>query len=170
MKKLLVLCMMFLGAVGLEAQNITGSWVTILEENGANVAVLFGFDDNSNSIMKTIFEIHDQDMGVINLELTVEGTYQVNGKKLKLNPDKKTAEVSIGDVEWTEQMKAKFKKNPDLEKSTRKILKDKFEEQKAAFVDELVSETDMTIVSMSSTDLVLKSEDDVMRFKRFNAN
>ena len=43
-------------------------------------------------------------------------------------------------------------------------------EQKAAFVDELVSETDMTIVSVSSTDLVLKSEDDVMRFKRFNAN
>ncbi len=159
---------MLLGAISLQAQSLAGSWVTILEEGGNNIAVLFGFDEADNTIVKTIYEIHDKGMGTVNLELTAEGKYKVNGKKLMLHLDKNKTEVGIGDVEWTDQMKAKFKQDPNLEKTIRQTLKNKFEEQKDAFTEELFTDEEMTIISLTSTALVLKSEDDTMTFKRFN--
>lgn len=168
MKKLLTLCISLLAAINLEAQSIIGSWVTIQEQNGQNIAILFGFEADNSAIMKTIYEINDEDLGVLNLELTVEGTYTLSGKKLTLKLDKNTLETSLGDVEWSDNAKQVIKKDPKQENFLRKTIEDHFAAEKSSYAEDLEENEEMTVISLTKTELVLKSEDDTMTFKKFN--
>ena len=167
MKKLLTLCLVLFATVSMQAQSIVGQWATILEEGEQNVALLLGFDSNKDAIMKILIEMYDKELGTMNFSVTVEGKYKVKGDQLTLMLNKDKVDVEVGEIEWSAEMQKAIDENPATADMIINMMKAEMDKEKNTFVEDFEKKEEMTIISVTDTELILNSGDENMTFKKF---
>lgn len=166
MKKLIFMCAMLFAVLGANAQSEVGTWMSLMEEEDANLAVIIGMAADHSSILKLVVEAKDGEIGNINVIADAEGTYKRNGDKLLFDINADDLKISIGDVEWSEDVKKEIDENKELEEYILSIFKKGVEENKGEIVDKIKKISSLTILSIDDETMVLKDNDDVLTFKK----
>ena len=166
MKKLIFMCAMLFAALGANAQSELGVWMTLIEEDDANIAVVIGMEADKSAIMKLIVEAKDDEIGTINVLVDAEGTYTRNGDKLLFNINADDMKISIGDVEWSEDVKKDIGENEELEELLLSAFRKSMEENKGELIDKMKDISSLTILSIDNETMTIKDNDDVLTFKK----
>lgn len=167
MKKMFFLCLMTLLTWGAQAQTLEGSWATLLsnDDDEMQATLVLAFVKPNDAAMVISFEGNDKDMGKIEFQLAMGGTYVQHGNKLTLNLDKDSSEVEMKNWEPTEEAAALFEQDPDTKKAMINAMTELLNTQKDSLVSAFGRE-EMTIVSLEADEMVLQSVDEKITFKR----
>ena len=161
MKKSFVsLLLMLISALVINAQSLTGKqWFTVFaDEDGVDIVLSLIFEENGSCelVMATEFEMQEDDVPItFTCGVTIPGTFRLNGQNLKMNLNKRKAEVEL-DYEF-KGMDAKTKSLMD--KELEPDLKDLKKEFKKEMIDGLPPMGNMKIISLETSKLVLRDED-----------
>ena len=159
-KTLFAMMLMLASAIVMNAQSLTGKqWCTVLtSEDGVDVAVALTFDKNGSCELVVAAEDEMKVDGVpITMmgEVTVPGTYTLNGKDLKMNLNRAKAEVDV-DYE-VKGMDAKTK--AAMDKEIRAELNGIKKDFKKTMLDGMPKMNNMKVVTLESKRLILKDDD-----------
>ena len=161
MKKAFISLMLtIVSAIVLNAQSLTGKpWYTVItDEDGTDIVVSYTFEDNGTCelVIATEYEMKEDDVPILLTGgVTVPGTFSLKGDDLKVNLNKRKAEVEL-DYE-IKGMDPEVKKLMDKEigaeiKGLRKEFKDEM-------LNGLPKTQTMKVVSLDKNELVLRDEE-----------
>lgn len=161
MKKAFISLMLtIVSAIVLNAQSLTGKpWYTVFtDEDGTDIVVSYTFEDNGTCelVIATEYEMKEDDVPILLTGgVTVPGTFSLKGDDLKVNLNKRKAEVEL-DYE-IKGMDPEVKKLMDKEigaeiKGLRKEFKDEM-------LNGLPKTQTMKVVSLDKNELVLRDEE-----------
>lgn len=160
MKRLFfTLALMFVSAVALNAQSLTGKqWCTkLIAEDGVEVLVALTFDKDGTCemLVGSEYQIKEDDVPIDMVGMvTVPGTFSHNGKDLKMDLNRKMAEADI-DYE-IKGMDAKTKSI--LDKHIKSEINGLKKEFKKVMLNGMPKMHNMKIVSLESKRLIIKDD------------
>ncbi len=160
MKRLFfTLALMFVSAVALNAQSLTGKqWCTkLIVEDGVEVLVALTFDKDGTCemLVGSEYQIKEDDVPIDMVGMvTVPGTFSHNGKDLKMDLNRKMAEADI-DYE-IKGMDAKTKSI--LDKHIKSEINGLKKEFKKVMLNGMPKMHNMKIVSLESKRLIIKDD------------
>ena len=161
MKRLFfTLALMFVSAVALNAQSLTGKqWCTkLIAEDGVEVLVALTFDKDGTCemLVGSEYQIKEDDVPIDMVGMvTVPGTFSHNGKDLKMDLNRKMAEADIDYEIKGMDAKTKAMLNKEI-KGEINTLKKEF---KQVLLDGMPKMDHLKIVSLDSNRLVVKNDD-----------
>ena len=152
--------LMVVSAMFVNAQSLTGKqWCTVLnDEDGQPLALAITYQTNGTCEVIFASEQEMKEDGVpitMYAQVTIPGTYQLNGKDLKMNLEKGKAQ---SDVDYEiKGMDAKTKaKMENVIGSEVESMKKEF---KKIILDGMPKMGNMTVVKLESKRLILKNDD-----------
>ena len=160
MKRLFfTLALMFVSAVALNAQSLTGKqWCTkLIAEDGVEVLIALTFDKDGTCemLVGSEYQIKEDDVPIDMVGMvTVPGTFSHNGKDLKMDLNRKMAEADI-DYE-IKGMDAKTKSI--LDKHIKSEINGLKKEFKKVMLNGMPKMHNMKIVSLESKRLIIKDD------------
>lgn len=160
MKRLFfTLALMFVSAVALNAQSLTGKqWCTkLIAEDGVEVLVALTFekDGTCEMLIGSEYQIKEDDVPIDMVGMvTVPGTFSHNGKDLKMDLNRKMAEADL-DYE-IKGMDAKTKSI--LDKHIKSEINGLKKEFKKVMLNGMPKMHNMKIVSLESKRLIIKDD------------
>ncbi len=166
MKKIILLSMMLVATISMSAQSIVGKWNT--KDNDSKMDITFNFKANGNMEMEISIQEFDKEVGTINIAMIFGGTYTKTNTTLSLRLDKDNVKINIPYIDWSDEIKAMIKENPEAESYIMSEVTKAMEESKSEMTSDFDDVEEMTIVSLSQNTLELKSGDDIQTFKRVN--
>lgn len=166
MKKLIFMCAMLFAVLSANAQSEQGTWMTLMEQDDANIGVIIGMAGDHSAILKLVVESKDEEIGSINVIVDAEGTYTRNGDKLLFDINADDMKISIGEVEWSEDIKKDLGENKELEKMLLSVFRQSVVDNKGELVDMMKGISSLTILSIDKETMVIKDNDDVLTFKK----
>ena len=160
MKRLFfTLALMFVSAVALNAQSLTGKqWCTkLIAEDGVEVLVALTFDKDGTCemLVGSEYQIKEDDVPIDMVGMvTVPGTFSHNGKDLKMDLNRKMTEADI-DYE-IKGMDTKTKSI--LDKHIKSEINGLKKEFKKVMLNGMPKMHNMKIVSLESKRLIIKDD------------
>ena len=156
-KSVLTIMLVFVSALLLNAQSITGKqwWTKVLADDGSEVYMGFSFekDQSCTLILSTEYEIKEDGVPItLTGTVGVPGTYTLKDKDLDLNMSRKDAEVNL-DYE-IKGMDAKTKELMD--KQIRDGINELKDEFKNEMLEGLPKLKHLKVVSVKHKELTLK--------------
>ena len=166
-KKLWILCLMTVFAVGASAQSLIGKWAAEPEKsNDATMTFVLNFKNKSNVELGLECNMSDEEMIVV-FDLLVEGKYTRDGNKLTMSFNSKDAKFNLKKIQYFGKIAEAFKADPELEKTMNNAIMEAAESIKKSMVEVFPDQGDLTIFKLTSTTLSLGDEEnDTYEFKR----
>ena len=159
MKKLLLMCIWLLAAIGANAQST--AWMAILDgDDETNMAVMLGLDEDKSCMQKIIIEQKDEDLGLVNVCVEGEGKYSLKKDVLQFNIKPDDVKVYIGDVEWSKKVKKECGKDAAAYEKVKKNLEAAMQTQQQQFASMLKMMKTMKIISTTEDTMVIQLEGD----------
>ena len=166
-KKLWILCLMTVFAVGASAQSLIGKWAAEPEkEKEGTMTLVLNFKDNSNVELGAECNMSDEEINMV-FDLLVVGKYTRDGNKLTISFNSKDPKFNLKKIQFSGEIAEAFKADPELEKTVKKTLIETVESNKESLMEDIPDLGDLTIFKLTSTTLLLgEEENDTYEFKR----
>ena len=170
MKKTILTIMLAMAAMlSLQAQTITGNWIThvIDEESEETVTYILVFGGNRMK-QAMVAEAPLEGVGNVSLYFSVPAQEYTPGSGfLNFHFDPSQTEMLLYSIDFINELKAAVKDNPEKEKQLQEIVFNAFDKNKQQMAEEGLLSGKYTVVSATDTKLVLKDpEGESMTFKR----
>ena len=157
MKKLFFVLMTCLFAMSMQAQSLIGTWKTAMIEDGQKMDFYFIFA-KSTLTMKGVVNSNDPEVGEIVISVNVPCTYTRKGDKVNVKTNPNKAKINIDKMKFSPEMESMVKDNPGMKKMIENMMKQAMENSKGEIVNGFPSGGDLTIVTLTNTNLSLRDE------------
>ena len=160
MKKTIFTLVLALAALlPLQAQTITGNWIAVEEDEDAGIAYILAFE--GNLVRQCVMAGTTMDgVGDVTLVIAVPAqTYTPNSKSINFTFDGSQAEIVVKDIDFTDEIKAVIKDNPQKKEELLKVVQTAFEQKKVEMADNMLLSGVHTIVKATADKLELKDAD-----------
>ena len=160
MKKTIFTLVLALAALlPLQAQTITGNWIAVEEDEDAGIAYILAFE--GNLVRQCVMAGTTMDgVGDVTLVIAVPAqTYTPNSKSINFTFNASEAEIVVKDVDFTDEIKAVIKDNPQKKEELLKVVQTAFEQKKVEMADGMLLSGVHTIVTATADKLELKDAD-----------
>ena len=169
MKKNMLLTLMLFVAMSIQAQSLIGTWKTAptVDEDGDATTWFFTFKQGTQFSLRMEMATEDKEIGKIVFGLTMPGTYTKSGSTITIKLDPKKSVGKIEKMELTGDLAALIKDSPEMKKTIEKMLQEQVDNEiKKGFEDQPPFDGDLTIIKLTSNQLELQSDDEMMNFTR----
>ena len=165
-KRFAIFALMLMAAVGMQAQSLIGTWKTTMnDDDGGQVEMYVIFNQRTFTI-KGVFAESDPEVGSVTGSVTLPGTYTRSGNTLNLKIDPEQADLRLDKIEFTDEVNKTLEEMPEMKKTITGILEQSINEGKADIVKSLSLEGELTIESLTATQLILDDHDEKVTFTR----
>ena len=160
MKKTIIAFILALAALlPMQAQTITGNWIAVEEDEDAGIAYILAFE--GNLVRQCVMAGTTMDgVGDVTLVIAVPAqTYTPSSKSINFTFDGSQAEIVVKDIDFTDEIKAIIKDNPQKKEELLKVVQTAFEQKKVEMADNMLLSGVHTIVKATADKLELKDAD-----------
>ena len=160
MKKTIIAFVLALAALlPMQAQTITGNWIAVEEDEDAGIAYILAFE--GNLVRQCVMAGTTMDgVGDVTLVIAVPAqTYTPSSKSIIFTFDGSKAEIVVKDIDFTDEIKAVIKDNPQKKEELLKVVQTAFEQKKVEMADNMLLSGVHTIVKATADKLELKDAD-----------
>lgn len=160
MKKTIIAFVLALAALlPMQAQTITGNWIAVEEDEDAGIAYILAFE--GNLVRQCVMAGTTMDgVGDVTLVIAVPAqTYTPSSKSINFTFDGSQAEIVVKDIDFTDEIKAVIKDNPQKKEELLKVVQTAFEQKKVEMADNMLLSGVHTIVKATADKLELKDPD-----------
>ena len=160
MKKTIIAFVLALAALlPMQAQTITGNWIAVEEDEDAGIAYILAFE--GNLVRQCVMAGTTMDgVGDVTLVIAVPAqTYTPSSKSINFTFDGSKAEIVVKDIDFTDEIKAVIKDNPQKKEELLKVVQTAFEQKKVEMADNMLLSGVHTIVKATADKLELKDPD-----------
>ena len=158
-KRMINLVLALVAMLPLQAQSLDGKWMALDDEDGTAMAYILVFE--GDLMRQALVSSTDaENLGQMTVAIAVPAqNFTPGAKKLNFTFDAKQVELAIQDIDFNDELKADFKKNPKKEEQTRKFIEKHFESLKEEMANTMLLSGEHTIVKQTDDELVLKDTD-----------
>ena len=160
MKKTVITIVLALAALlPMQAQTITGNWIAAEEDEDAGIAYILAFE--GNLVRQCVMAGTEMEgVGDVTLVIAVPAqTYTPSSKSINFTFDGSQAEIVVKDIDFTDEIKAVIKDNPQKKEELLKVVQTAFEQKKVEMADNMLLSGVHTIVKATADKLELKDPD-----------
>ena len=160
MKKTVITIVLALAALlPMQAQTITGNWIAAEEDEDAGIAYILAFE--GNLVRQCVMAGTEMEgVGDVTLVIAVPAqTYTPSSKSINFTFDGSQAEIVVKDIDFTDEIKAVIKDNPQKKEELLKVVQTAFEQKKVEMADNMLLSGVHTIVKATADKLELKDSD-----------
>lgn len=168
-KSILTMMLALMAMLSMQAQTITGKWITHIVDEEAEEMVSHILVFEGNLMRQAMFAMSSMEgVGDVSIAVTVPAQdYTPGSKVLNFRFDPTQAEMQLQGVDFIDEIKNVIKENPAKEEQLKQIVFDALNKNKQQMAQEGLLSGNYTVVSATDTKLVLKDpEGESMTFIR----
>lgn len=148
---------MLIAAVSMQAQSILGKWEANMSEGDQQILIYFNFTQ-SKLDLSIVGHMSDPEVGTISISATIPCTYTHAGDKLTIKPTTSDVKLNVDKIEFTAEIKEVLDQNPELKQQLLDQVTSAMDSSKGDILSELPSDGELTIVSNTGKELILRDE------------
>ena len=164
-KRFVIFALMLMAAVGMQAQSLIGSWKTVMTEDGEKMDMYFIFKQSTFTIKGTISQT-DPEVGTFTASLLLPGTYTRSGNTLNLKTNPEQVDFHLDKMDFNDEVTKALNEMPEMKKTINEMVEKSLSEGKAELAKSLAIEGEVTIESLTATELILVEDDQRITFTR----
>lgn len=158
-KTIMTIVLALVALLPMQAQNITGNWIAVEEDEDAGIVYILAFE--GNLVRQCVMAGTEMEgVGDVTLVITVPAqNYMPNSKSINFTFDGSKAEVEVKDIDFIDEIKAVIKDDVKKKEELLKTVQAAFEEKKVEMADNMLLSGVHTIVKATADKLELKDAD-----------
>ena len=160
-KTMMTLVLALTALLPIQAQSLEGKWIDVADsgEEDVNLSYILAFEGDQVR-QWAVCGTEMENVGDVAINITVPAQEYVPGSNtLNFTFDASQAEITIQDIEYSEQMKEIIKNAPDREKALKLVIRAGFVEQKHEMAKQILLNGMFTITKITDNSFEMKDAD-----------
>ena len=162
-KRMIMFALLLMAMVSVQAQSLLGTW-KLSDVDGMKFYQTFS--PGQKTTIKIVQDKINDEMGVIEMTVTIPGTYIMKGKTITMNMNTQATDAKFSKMQFNSETEKMFKEMPEMKKHFVDEMQKALEETKKGLKEDLPLGGDMEILSLTNTTLKLNVGGDVMTFTK----